>query len=149
MAQRGTRAITARDALHLLYRLEWPCGGASLGGSGSLVDGKILRKTRFRAVGDLICVGKSLILRDLRGQIPYGAEQGNKPGEQRDKIRDQRIKSAEHGKTPQVRSGRLWRAEWGSLGCSRSAFSFSAITLATGEVGFGRDSILEESGSDR
>jgi hypothetical protein len=50
--------------------------------------------------GDLICVGKPLILRDLGGQIPYAAEQGNKSGEQGDKINDQRIKSAEHGKAP-------------------------------------------------
>ena len=84
--------------------------------------------------GDLICVGKSLILRDLRGQIPYGAEQGNKPGEQGDKIYNQRIKSAKHGKAPQVRSGRPWRAEWGSLGCGRSAFSIPAITLATARL---------------
>jgi hypothetical protein len=41
-----------------------------------------------------------LILRDLGGQIPYAAEQGNKSGEQGDKINDQRIKSAEHGKAP-------------------------------------------------
>jgi hypothetical protein len=89
-----------------------------------------------------------LILGDLRGQIPYAAEQGTKPGEEGDKIHDQRIKSAEHGKAPQLRSERLWRAEWGSLGCGPSAFSISAITLATGEVGFGLDSILEESDSD-
>lgn len=49
---------------------------------------------------NLICVGKPLILRDLGGQIPYAAEQGNKSGEQGDKINDQRIKSAEHGKAP-------------------------------------------------
>ena len=75
-----------------------------------------------------------MILGDLRGQIPYAAEQGNKPGEQGDKIYNQRIKSAKHGKAPQVRSGRPWRAEWGSLGCGRSAFSIPAITLATARL---------------
>ena len=81
-----------------------------------------------------ICAGKSLISRDVRAQIPYAAEQRNQSDEQGDKTDDQGIKSAEHGKAPQVRTGRLWWAEWDSLGCGRRAFSISAITLATMEV---------------
>jgi hypothetical protein len=50
-----------------------------------------------------------LILRDVRAQIPYAAEQGNQSDEQGDKTDDQGIKSAEHGKAPQVSSGRLPR----------------------------------------
>jgi hypothetical protein len=147
MAQRGTRAITARDVLHLLYRLNGLVAEQVGRDRVPWSTERYCEKPDSGLLGDLICVGKSLILGDLRGQIPYAAKQGNKPGEEGDKIDDQRIKSAEHGKAPQVRSGRLV-AGWGSLGCGRSAFSISAITLATGEVGFGRDSILEESDSD-
>jgi hypothetical protein len=61
--------------------------------------------------GDLTCAGKALILRDIRVQIPYAAEHGNKSDEQGDKIADQGIKSAEHGTARQTRSGRLrWSA---------------------------------------
>jgi hypothetical protein len=56
-----------------------------------------------------ICAVKSLILRDVRAQIPYAAEQRNQSDEQGDKTDDQGIKSAEHGKAPVVSSGRLRR----------------------------------------
>jgi hypothetical protein len=54
---------------------------------------------------DRIYAGKSLRLRDIRVQIPYAAEQGNKSDEQGDKIDDQGIKSTEHGTARQTRSG--------------------------------------------
>ena len=72
---------------------------------GSLVDGTILRKTRFGPSSDRSFARKSLISRDAREQIPYATEQGNKSDEQGDKIDDQGIKSAEHGKASQVRLG--------------------------------------------
>ena len=54
---------------------------------------------------DRICAGKSLRLRDIRVQIPYAAEQGNKSDEQGDKIDDQGIKSTEHGTARQTDPG--------------------------------------------
>src|SRR5271163_5229708 len=103
-------SCTRRKRHHVINRrVEGPGGGVSRSGSGSLVDGNILRKTRFRAVRRPNLSGKSLILRDTRVQIPYAAEQGNKSDEQGDKIDDQGIKSAEHGKARQVSSGRRRR----------------------------------------
>jgi hypothetical protein len=67
-------------------------------GSGSLVDRKILRTTRFEVIRrpDLRRQGVDIAERKVR--IPGAAEQGNKSDEQGDKIDDQGIKSAEHGK---------------------------------------------------
>src|SRR6516162_4652086 len=71
--------------------------------------GRYCEKPDSGPSSDRICVGKSLILRTARVQIPYAVEQGNKSDEQGDKIEDQGIKSTEHGKARQVRSVRLRR----------------------------------------
>jgi len=69
--------------------------------------GRYCEKPDSGPSSDRVCVGKSLILRDARVQIPYATEQGNKSDDQGDKIDDQGIKSGEHGTAHQVSSGRL------------------------------------------
>ena len=59
--------------------------------------GKYREKTDTSPFGGGALERKSLILRDTRRQIPYATEQGNKSGQQGDKIDDQGIKSPEHG----------------------------------------------------
>jgi hypothetical protein len=78
-------------------------------GSGSLVDGKILRKPRFRAGSDRSCAGKTLISRAPECKFPRRPNREIKPKNREIKIDDQGIKSAEHGRARQVRKGRLRR----------------------------------------
>src|SRR6516165_9367909 len=67
--------------------------------------GRYCEKRESGPFMDRICAGKSLRLRDIRVQIPYAAEQGNKSDEQGDKIDDQGIKSTEHGTARQTDPG--------------------------------------------
>jgi hypothetical protein len=70
----------------------------------SLIDGKILGKTRFRAVWRPASASKPLMLRNYPRQIPYATEQRNKSDEQGVKTDDQRVKSAEQGAADFVRA---------------------------------------------
>jgi len=101
--------------------------------------GRYCEKPDSGPSSDRVCVGKSLILRDARVQIPYATEQGNKSDEQGDKIDNQGIKSAEHGTAHQVSSGRL-RGPAGAPVAARRAPATSCRSLTTGQVGHRRSS---------
>jgi|GEM_PF-6545000 len=92
--------LSPREALDLLYRLKGLVAEEIGRDRVPWSTGRYCENPDSGPSNDRLCAGKSLILRDVREQIRYAIEQGNKSDEQGDKIDDQGIKSAEHGKGP-------------------------------------------------
>jgi hypothetical protein len=113
--------------MRVALRPWWPSESVGIGFPGQWEDTAetaISGRQRAKSCRQDIDIGSA------RVQIPEAAEPGNKAEEQGDKIDDQRIKSAEHGKVRQVRKGRLRRPGPGSLRFGRSESSTSVMTLA-------------------